>query len=89
MEVLITLAAAMGGYSAAEALGVSAPLTVVVAGLLVGNPGRASAMSERTRQHVDSFWSLLDDVVNAVLFVLLGLELVLLLKTSRAPQPCG
>jgi CPA1 family monovalent cation:H+ antiporter len=78
VELLITLAAAMGGYSAAEALEVSAPITVVVAGLLIGNPGRAHAMSERTRQHVDSFWELVDYVVNAVLFVLLGLEVVLL-----------
>jgi len=78
VEVLLTLAAAMGGYSAAEVLGVSAPITVVVAGLLIGNPGRAHAMSERTRGHVDSFWELVDYVVNAVLFVLLGLEVVLL-----------
>lgn len=78
VEVLITLGAAMGGYSAAELLGVSAPITVVVAGLLIGNPGRAHAMSETTRGHVDSFWELIDYVVNALLFVLLGLEILVL-----------
>lgn len=53
---------------------VSGPIAVVVAGLLIGNPGRRLAMSDRTREHVDAFWSMVDEVLNAVLFLLLGLE---------------
>lgn len=53
---------------------VSGPIGVVVAGLLIGNPGRRFAMSDRTREHVDAFWSMVDEVLNAVLFLLLGLE---------------
>jgi CPA1 family monovalent cation:H+ antiporter len=51
---------------------------VVTAGLLVGNQGRAFAMSERTRQHLDTFWELIDEILNALLFVLLGLEVLVL-----------
>ncbi|HEX5477633.1 MAG TPA: sodium:proton antiporter [Burkholderiales bacterium] len=78
VEVLITLAAAMGAYSAAEAIGVSAPISVVAAGLVIGNQGRAHAMSPRTRERVDAFWELVDYVLNALLFVLLGLQLLAL-----------
>lgn len=78
VEILITLAVATGGYSLAELLELSAPITVVVAGLVIGNHGRARAMSERTRQHVDSFWELVDYLMNAMLFVLIGLELLAL-----------
>src|SRR5262249_35015509 len=53
---------------------VSGPIAVVVAGLLIGNPGRRLAMSPRTREHVDGFWSMIDEILNAVLFLLLGLE---------------
>jgi Na+:H+ antiporter len=53
---------------------VSAPIAVVVAGLLIGNPGRRFAISARTREHVDAFWSLIDYVLNAVLFLLIALE---------------
>lgn len=76
-EVLLTLALVLGGYELAQALHVSGPLAMVVAGLIVGNYGRALAMSQRTRQHVDGFWELLDEILNAVLFVLLGLEVVI------------
>lgn len=76
-EVLITLAAVLGGYSLASQLHVSGPLAMVVTGLIIGNQGRALAMSDTTRQHIDSFWELLDSILNAVLFVLLGLEIVL------------
>lgn len=77
-EVLITLAAVIGGYALADRLQVSGPLAMVVTGLIVGNRGRALAMSNRTRTHVDMFWELLDAIFNAVLFVLLGLEIVLI-----------
>lgn len=75
-EVLITLAAVIGGYALATRLHISAPLSMVVAGLIIGNHGRASAMSDQTRQHVDSFWELLDAILNAVLFMLIGLEMI-------------
>lgn len=88
VEVLITLGTAMGTYSVAEMASVSAPISVVVAGLVIGNPGRARAMSDTTRGHVDSFWELLDYVINALLFVLLGLE-VLLLESDFAPGGAG
>ena len=76
-EVLLTLAAVLGGYALASRLHVSGPLAMVVAGLIIGNHGRASAMSSTTERHVDMFWELLDSILNAVLFVLVGLEVVL------------
>lgn len=77
VEVLLTLAAVLGGYQLANQLHVSGPLAMVVAGLITGNHGRAEAMSDTTRHHVDLFWELLDEILNAVLFVLLGLEIVM------------
>ncbi|MGD2083653.1 MAG: sodium:proton antiporter [Chromatiales bacterium] len=78
VEVLITLALSSGGYAAAEAAHLSAPIAIVVAGLLIGNHGRLLAMSGRTREHLDTFWELVDEVLNAVLFVLIGLEVLVL-----------
>ena len=78
MEVLITLALTTGGYALAEALHLSAPIAIVVAGLLIGNHGRSLAMSERTREHLDTFWELVDEILNALLFVLIGMEVLLL-----------
>jgi len=78
VEVLITLAITMGGYALAESLHISAPIAIVVAGLLIGNHGRTFAMSDKTRQHLDNFWVLVDEVLNAVLFVLIGMEVLVL-----------
>ncbi|MBK1722976.1 cation:proton antiporter [Thiocystis violacea] len=78
VEVLVTLALATGGYALAEHLHLSAPIAIVVAGLLIGNQGRKRAMSEKTRQHLDDFWELVDEVLNAVLFVLIGLEVLVI-----------
>ena len=78
VEVLLTLALAMGLYALADALHLSAPIAVVVAGLFVGNQGRAFAMSDKTREHVDTFWELIDEILNVVLFLLIGLELLVL-----------
>jgi len=78
VEVLLTLALAMGLYALADALHLSAPIAVVVAGLFVGNQGRAFAMTENTREHVDTFWELIDEILNVVLFLLIGLELLVL-----------
>ncbi len=83
VEVLITVALAMGLYALADALHLSAPIAVVVAGLFIGNQGRAFAMTERTRIHVDSFWELIDEILNVVLFLLIGLELLVLPLQSR------
>ncbi len=78
VEILLTLALVMGGYAAASALHLSGPIAMVVAGLVIGNRGRSFAMSETTREHLDNFWELVDEVLNAVLFVLIGLEILLL-----------
>jgi CPA1 family monovalent cation:H+ antiporter len=78
VEVLLTLALCMGLYTAAIALHTSGPLTAVVSGLMVGNTGRRLGMSDKTREHLDTFWELLDGILNVVLFVLLGMEVLLL-----------
>ena len=78
VEILVTLALVTGGYALAERVHVSAPIAIVVTGLLTGNQGRMLAMSERTREHLDTFWELVDEVLNAVLFVLIGLEILVL-----------
>ena len=78
VEVLITLALVTGGYAAAEHLHLSAPIAIVVAGLLIGNHGRRAAMSDKTREHLDTFWELVDEILNAVLFVLIGLEVLVI-----------
>lgn len=81
VEILITLALVMGGFALAEAWQLSAPLAIVVAGLLIGNHGRRLAISAQTRQHLDTFWELIDEIFNAVLFVLIGLEVLVLVYT--------
>lgn len=78
VEILISLALVMGGYAVAQALHLSGPIAMVVAGLLIGNHGRAFAMSDATREHLDTFWELIDEILNAVLFVLIGLEMLVL-----------
>ncbi len=88
VEVLLTLALVTGGYAAAAALHLSAPIAIVVAGLLIGSVGRKYAMSRLTRDHIDTFWELLDEVLNAVLFLLIGLE-VIVLEMSPTLLICG
>ena len=78
VEILITLALVMGSFGLADLLHTSGPIAVVVAGLMIGNQGRQWAMSETTREHLDNFWELLDELLNAVLFVLIGLEVLVL-----------
>jgi len=78
VEVLLTLALVSGGYALAEVLHVSAPIAMVAAGLLIGNHGRAFAMSDRTRDHLDTFWELIDEFLNAILFMLIGMEIIVL-----------
>lgn len=74
IEVLLTLAAVVGGYALANHLEVSAPLAMVVAGVMTGNRARRHAMSAITRQYVDVFWELIDEILNALLFVLIGMR---------------
>lgn len=78
VSVMITLAMVFGGSALAVKLHVSSPIAMVVAGLILGNYGRNLAMSENSRRYVDSFWELVDDILNALLFVLIGLELLVL-----------
>jgi len=82
VEIILSLALVMGGYAFAEAWHLSAPIAIVVAGLLIGNHGRQFAMSEQTREHLDAFWELVDEILNAILFVLLGLEILLIIPLS-------
>lgn len=76
-EILISLAMVMGGYSLCDFLHVSGPLAMVVAGLLTGNKGRREAMSEITMDYLDKFWEVIESILNAILFMLIGLEIVI------------
>jgi len=83
LEVLITLALVMSAYSVSFPLHVSGPIAVVVAGLLIGNHGGRYAMSETTRIHLHNFWSLLDEILNASLFLIIGFEVFALVITGQ------
>ena len=76
LEVLLTLALVMGTYALAMALHMSGPIAVVLAGLLIGNSGFEQGMSPRTRMHVENFWHLVDEILNAALFLLIGIEIL-------------
>ena len=78
VEVLISIALVMGTYAGADAIGFSGPIAVVVAGLLIGERGVAYAMSDTTQRYLHGFWTLIDDVLNAVLFMLIGLEFLVI-----------
>ncbi len=82
VEILLTLAIVTGGYVLAQRLHVSGPLAMVVAGLLIGNRGRSFAMSEKTRERLDAFWELIDEFLNAVLFVIIGAEVIIISYTT-------
>ncbi len=84
MEILITLALVVAGYRLASQWHLSGPLAMVVAGLMMGNHGRSFAMSDKTREHLDTFWELVDEILNAVLFLLIGLELFVLDLSGKA-----
>jgi CPA1 family monovalent cation:H+ antiporter len=78
LEILLTLAVVTGGYSLAHAVNVSGPLAMVVAGLLIGGRGRRLAMSEKTRENLDRFWELVELFLNAILFTIIGMEILAL-----------
>lgn len=83
VEVMISLAVVMGGYSLSHWLHVSGPVAMAVAGLFIGNTGVAQAMSDVTQDYLIKFWELIDEVLNAVLFLLIGLEVILI---TRQPE---
>ena len=83
VEALITLALVMGGYALADRVHISGPIAMVVAGLLIGNHGRTFAMSDRTRERLDDFWELIDEILNALLFMLIGLEVLIIPFTKE------
>jgi monovalent cation:H+ antiporter, CPA1 family len=78
VEILITISLVMGGYALASSLHTSGPIAIVVAGLIIGKHGRTYAMSETTRRNLDMFWEFVDEILNSVLFILIGLELLVL-----------
>lgn len=78
VSVLITLSIVMGGFLIAKSLHVSSPLAMVVAGLIIGNYGKKVAMSEMTKDYLEKFWELIDEILNAILFLFIGFELLLL-----------
>jgi len=78
VELLITIALVMGGNLLADYLGVSGPLAMVMAGLITGNKTRISGMSENSRDYLDKFWSMTDNLLNAILFLLMGLEMLVI-----------
>jgi len=78
VEILLTLAIVIGGYALAQQIHVSGPIAIVVTGLMIGNHGRLLAMSDTTRKHLDQFWELLDEILNAFLFVLIGIEVLVI-----------
>ncbi len=78
IEVIITLALVTGVYALALRFHLSGPIAVVVAGLLIGNHGARFAMSDSTRQHLFQFWTLIDEILNSILFLLIGLEVLLI-----------
>jgi CPA1 family monovalent cation:H+ antiporter len=83
VEVMISLAIVMGGYSLAGQLHVSGPVAMAVAGLLIGNAGVALAMSDTTRDYLLKFWALIDELLNAILFLLIGLEVIAISTDPR------
>ncbi|MFZ5779962.1 MAG: cation:proton antiporter [Pseudomonadota bacterium] len=83
LEVLITLALVMGGYALAHRLHVNGPIAMAVAGLIIGNHGRRLAMDDVTRDYVTKFWSLIDETLNAILFLLIGVEVIVILDDWR------
>ena len=81
LEVLITLALVMVTYSLALSLHMSGPIAMVVAGLFIGNSGVKYAMSEKTRDYVLTFWTLIDEILNSVLFLLIGFEVLVVAES--------
>ena len=78
VSVLMTLAIVMGGFLIAKETHVSSPLAMVIAGLIIGNYGKSVAMSKETQDYLGKFWELIDEIMNAILFLFIGFELLLI-----------
>jgi CPA1 family monovalent cation:H+ antiporter len=78
VEVMITLAIVMGGYTLADEMGISGPIAMVVAGLITGNKSMGKGMSDITRDYIGKFWEMMDEVMNAILFLLIGFEMLVI-----------
>ncbi len=78
VETLITIAIVMGGFLLASKIHVSGPLAIVVAGIITGNKSRREGMSDITRNYIDNFWEMIDEIMNAILFLLIGFEMLVL-----------
>lgn len=78
VSVLITLSVVMGGYLIAHSMHISGPLTMVAAGIVIGNYGKRTAMSETTKDYLNKFWELIDEILNAILFLFIGFELLII-----------
>jgi Na+:H+ antiporter len=78
VEVLITIAIVTGGYSFAELLKISGPLAMVAAGIITGNAGKKYAMSDTTQSDIEKFWEMIDEILNALLFILIGFEILVI-----------
>ena len=84
LEVLVTLSLVMGGNRMAELLHLSGPLAMVTMGLFIGNEGRSDKLAQATGEYVYKFWHLLDEALNAILFILIGLEMIVIAQTFKA-----
>ena len=78
VSVLITLSVVMGGYLIARGMHISGPLTMVAAGIVIGNYGKRTAMSATTKDYLNKFWELIDEILNAILFLFIGFELLII-----------
>ncbi|RZL42234.1 MAG: sodium:proton antiporter, partial [Pedobacter sp.] len=78
VSVLITLSVVMGGYLIAHSIHISGPLTMVAAGIVIGNYGKRTAMSAVTKDYLNKFWELIDEILNAILFLFIGFELLII-----------
>ncbi|MDY0904391.1 sodium:proton antiporter [Pedobacter sp. CFBP9032] len=78
VSVLITLSVVMGGYLIAHSIHISGPLTMVAAGIVIGNYGKRTAMSTITKDYLNKFWELIDEILNAILFLFIGFELLII-----------
>lgn len=78
VEVLITLATVMGGYVLADMMHISGPLAMVAAGIIIGNKGRDLAIADLTKSYLENFWKLIDEILNALLFLLMGFEMLVI-----------
>lgn len=83
VTVIITVAIVMGGYMVTQFLHISGPLTMAAAGLVIGNYGKRTAMSATDKDYLDKFWEMIDEILNSILFLIIGLELLLITNIEQ------